>query len=458
MRQGQVVSRKLFGTDGIRGTANREPMTAELALRLGRAVAAVFRGRNGRRPEILIGKDTRLSGYLFENALAAGICSMGADVLLVGPIPTPGIAFLTQDMRCDAGIVISASHNPYDDNGIKIFGPQGFKLPDETEAKLEELVLNPQRLDALQPHGDKLGRAYRIEDARGRYVLSCKHTFPKSMDLDGVRVVLDCANGAGYAVSPRVFTELGAEVFAYGIKPNGLNINDNCGSVHPEQVAAQVREHRADIGIALDGDGDRTILVDETGAIVDGDKVMAICARHFLEEGMLAEKTLVATVMSNVALERFMSAQGGRLVRTPVGDRYVTEAMRQGGYNLGGEQSGHVIFLDHSTTGDGTVCALQVLAVMKSTGQPLSALAGILHLAPQRLVNVRVSKRVPIETTEFLQEAIAAAESALGPEGRILVRYSGTEPLLRLMGEGPDAAALEEILEQLAATVRRHLG
>ncbi|MEW6777362.1 MAG: phosphoglucosamine mutase, partial [Bdellovibrionota bacterium] len=368
------MERTLFGTDGIRGEAGTEPMTPEMAVRLGRAIAYWFGAGQGRRPRILIGKDTRLSGYIFETALTGGICAAGGDVLLVGPMPTPGIAFLTQDMRADAGVVISASHNPFQDNGIKLFGPAGFKLPDETEAKIEALVREPGELDRWRPAPEALGKAFRIDDAAGRYVLACKRTFPRELRLDGLKIALDCANGAAYGVSPLVFRELGAEVFDYGVEPNGKNINEKCGSLHPEFIAKKVREHGADVGVALDGDGDRAIFVDEKGAVVDGDQVMAVCARQMLAEGRLAKKTLVATVMSNLALDKWMEKLGGKLERTPVGDRYVLEAMQKGGYSLGGEQSGHVIFLDHSTTGDGTVCALQVLAVMKRTGKPLSAL------------------------------------------------------------------------------------
>ncbi len=451
------MQRRLFGTDGIRGVANQEPMTVELGVRLGRAVAYLFRNGSGRRPQFLIGKDTRLSGYIFENALSAGICSMGADVLLVGPMPTPGIAFLTQDMRADAGVVISASHNPYQDNGIKIFGPEGYKLPDQTEAQLEQLVLEGGEVDRWRPSSDALGKAHRIGDADGRYVLFCKQTFPKELDLDGVRIVLDCANGASYRVSPLVFRELGAEVFPIGTEPNGTNINEGCGSLHPGRMAAEVRGRKAQIGIALDGDADRAVFVDERGEIVDGDRILAILARQLLAEGKLAGKTLVATVMSNLSLDRFMKEQGGSLVRAPVGDRYVLEAMQQGGYNLGGEQSGHVIFLDHTTTGDGTICALQLLAVMKRSGKTLGQLADLMPLYPQRRSDLRVTRRVPLEENSALQAALRKAEKEVGSEGRILARYSGTEPLLRLLAEGPDAAALDRALQGLSEAVRAEL-
>lgn len=452
-------SRELFGTDGIRGVAGVEPMTAEMAVRLGRAVAVHFQNGSGHRPRILIGKDTRLSGYVLENSLVAGICSMGADVLLVGPMPTPGIAFLTHDMRADAGVVISASHNPFQDNGIKIFGPDGYKLPDETELELERHVFEADAFaERYRPEPGALGKAFRIEDARGRYVLSCKRTFPDDLDLEGVKIVLDCAHGAAYAVSPLVFRELGATVEACGVEPNGTNINDGVGSLHPEVVAGRVREIGAAIGIALDGDADRAIFVDERGEIVDGDKVMAICARHLIEEKRLKDNTLVATVMSNIALEKLMESLGGKLVRTQVGDRYVVEQMRAGGYALGGEQSGHVIFLDHATTGDGTVCALQLLAVMRKSGLKLSELSRVLDLAPQQLVNVRVKERVALEEKPRIVDALRNAEEKLSGGGRLLVRYSGTEPLLRLMAEHPDECLLSGVLEDLAVVVRAELG
>lgn len=451
--------RKLFGTDGIRGVAGFEPMTAEVAVRLGRAVAVHFRNGSGHRPRILIGKDTRLSGYVLENALVAGICSMGADVLLVGPMPTPGIAFLTHDMRADAGVVISASHNPFQDNGIKIFGPDGYKLPDAVELELEKHVFEADAFaERHRPEPGDLGKAFRIEDARGRYVLSCKRTFPDDLDLDGMKIVLDCAHGAAYAVSPLVFRELGAKVIACGVEPDGTNINDGVGSLHPEVVAAKVKETGAAIGIALDGDADRAIFVDERGEIVDGDKVMAICAKHLLEEGRLKDNTLVSTVMSNVSLEKLMESLGGKLVRTQVGDRYVVEQMRAGGYTLGGEQSGHVIFLDHATTGDGTVCALQLLAVMRRTGASLSELARVLELAPQQLLNIRVRERVALEENARISDAMKSAEERLSAGGRLLVRYSGTEPLLRLMAEHPDEGLLAGVLEDLAGVVRAELG
>ena len=453
------LSRKLFGTDGIRGVVGTEPMTAEMAVRLGRAVAVHFRNGGGHRPRILIGKDTRLSGYVLENALVSGICSMGADVLLVGPMPTPGIAFLTHDMRADAGVVISASHNPFEDNGIKIFGPDGYKLPDEVEAELEQHVFAGDDFAARHaPKPADLGKAFRIEDARGRYVLSCKRTFPGDLDLDGMKIVLDCAHGAAYAVSPPVFRELGATVIACGVEPDGTNINAGVGSLHPEVISQKVKESGADIGIALDGDADRAIFVDERGTIVDGDQVMAICAKHLLEEKRLKDATLVSTVMSNVALEQLMQRLGGKLVRTQVGDRYVVEAMRAGGYTLGGEQSGHVIFLDHATTGDGTVCALQLLAVMRRTGAPLSELARVLELAPQKLINVRVRERVELATNDRISKALGAAEQRLATGGRLLVRYSGTEPLLRLMAEHPDEGLLAGVLDDLAGVVRAELG
>jgi phosphoglucosamine mutase len=369
----QAKRRRLFGTDGVRGTANVHPMTAETALLLGRAVAHVFHRRGDERRRIIIGKDTRLSGYMFEDALAAGICSMGVDVIQVGPMPTPGMAFLTADMRCDAGVMISASHNPYQDNGIKFFSRDGFKLPDEIEDRIEDLVTSDD-LDAVRASPDDIGRARRIEDAEGRYVVFLKKTFPIDLTLDGLRIVLDCANGAGYKVGPTVLEELGAEVFKVGVDPNGRNINDGVGSLYPERVAAKVREVRADVGIALDGDADRCLMVCEKGNVVDGDALIALCARDLVDRGSLRGGGVVATVMSNLGLEKALGSLGVELVRTQVGDRYVVEAMRAGGYNLGGEQSGHIVFLDHNTTGDGLITALQALAVMKRKGRFLSEL------------------------------------------------------------------------------------
>ena len=450
------MEKKLFGTDGVRGVANIEPMTTEMAMNLGRAAAYVF--KNGkRRHRLVIGKDTRLSGYMIENALVAGICSLGVDVLIVGPLPTPGIAFITSSMRADAGVVISASHNPYQDNGIKFFSKDGFKLPDELELKIEDLILN-NRLDELRPIADEVGKAYRIEDAVGRYVVFLKNTFPRDLDLQGLRIVLDCANGAAYKVAPAVLEELGAEVIAIGIKPNGTNINDGCGSLHPEVMAEKVREYRADLGMALDGDADRVIFVDERGNEVDGDHIMAICGTELLKTGQLKKNTLVATVMSNMGLDIAMKKAGGKVVRTGVGDRYVVEEMVKGGYNLGGEQSGHMIFLDHNTTGDGILSALQVLAVIQRTGKRLSELAKVMTSLPQILVNVRVRKKARLEEIAPIKQAMDAVEAELGDKGRVLIRYSGTEPLLRVMIEGECQTRIAELADHLAGVVREHLG
>jgi phosphoglucosamine mutase len=442
---------RLFGTDGVRGTANVWPMTAELALQLGQAVAHVFRGGRGTH-RILIGKDTRLSGYMFEDALAAGICSMGVDVIQVGPMPTPAMAFLTADMRCDAGVMISASHNPYQDNGIKFFAHDGFKLPDDVEARIEGLIASGE-LEGLRADPEAIGRARRIEDATGRYVVFLK----KTLTLDGLRVVLDCANGAAYKVGPTVLSELGAEVFPIGIEPNGRNINRDCGSLHPERLAAKVLEHRADVGIAVDGDADRVVLVSERGEVVDGDALLALCARHLQERGSLRGGGVVATVMSNLGLERALAEMGLELVRTQVGDRYVVEEMRRSGYNLGGEQSGHVIFLDHNTTGDGLLTALQVLAILRRKERPLSELVQGIERFPQVLLNVAVAEQRPIEELPELVHRIRQVEAELAGRGRVLIRYSGTERKARVMVEGEDEARVRAYADDLAATLRRSL-
>ena len=448
---------KLFGTDGVRGTANVYPMTANVALSLGQAVAHVFRSRVGSRPKILIAKDTRLSGYMFEDALAAGINSMGVEVMQVGPMPTPALAFLTVDMRCDAGVMITASHNPYQDNGIKFFGADGFKLPDAVEERIERLVASDELQEQLAP-ADEVGQAHRIDDASGRYVVFLKKTFPRDRTLDGMRVALDCANGAAYRVGPTVLDELGAEVFAQGVEPNGRNINAGVGSLYPDNLAARVRELRADVGIALDGDADRCLLVDERGEILDGDVLMALCARDLVERKLLKGGGLVATVMSNLGLEKVVEELGIDLIRTQVGDRYVVEAMRAGGYNLGGEQSGHVIFLDETTTGDGLMSALQVLGLMARTGQRLSELASTFERFPQVMINVTVDERRPIDSLPTMQQAIRDVESALAGRGRVLIRYSGTEPKARVMVEGDDEAQVNEFARQLADELRRAVG
>ena len=447
----------LFGTDGVRGTANVHPMTAEMALALGQAIAHVFRSRGGGSQRILIGKDTRLSGYMFEDALAAGICSMGAEVIQVGPMPTPAMAFLTVDMRCKAGVMISASHNPYLDNGIKFFGHDGFKLPDELERRIEELIASGELASHRAPP-DEIGRASRIEDAAGRYIVFLKNTFPVELSLEGIRIVLDCANGAAYKVGPTMLHELGAEVFAVGVEPNGRNINEDCGSLFPDKLAAKVRELRADVGIAVDGDADRCVMVDEKGDVVDGDALLALSARDLAERGKLKGGAVVATIMSNLGLERALERQGIRLVRTKVGDRYVVEEMRAGGYNLGGEQSGHIVFLDHNTTGDGLLSGLQILAILRRKGRPLSELVAGIERFPQVLVSVRVTEKRPLESMPLVCERIRKVEEELAGRGRVLIRYSGTEPKVRVMVEGDDADRVHEYARELADLLRRALG
>ncbi len=450
-----MATRKLFGTDGVRGIANVDPMTTEMALALGRAAAHVFKRGPGRH-RIVIGKDTRLSGYMFEMALSAGICSMGVDVLLVGPLPTPGIAFITHSMRADAGVVISASHNPFQDNGIKFFSRDGFKLPDEVEAQIEALV--EDGVDGARPTADEVGKAFRIDDAIGRYVVFLKNTFPRDLTLEGVRIVLDCANGAAYKVAPAVLEELGAELILMGVRPNGTNINENCGAVHPDGMARAVVENQADLGIALDGDADRVIVADERGRQIDGDAIMAICGIELLEAGRLRRETVVTTVMSNLGLDLALRRAGGRVVRTQVGDRYVVEEMRRGGYSFGGEQSGHMIFLDHNTTGDGILSALQLLAIMRRRERPLSELAAVMERVPQVLVNVKVSRKAPLSEFPEVDAAVRRITAALGDEGRLVVRYSGTENLLRLMVEGADGDRVAAYANELADLVRRTLG
>jgi phosphoglucosamine mutase len=453
-----TAKRTLFGTDGVRGVANEPPMTPEMAMSLGRAVTFVA-GRHGRHaPRIVVGKDTRLSCYMLETAIASGICSMGGTVLLTGPIPTPAVAHLTVSMRADAGIVISASHNPYADNGIKVFGADGFKLPDEAEAEIEALMLDPVPLGARKT-GPEIGRAERLRGALGRYVVFAKTTFPRDLSLEGIRIVVDAAHGAAYKAAPHVFVELGARVTALGVKPNGLNINRDHGALHPQAAAAEVVRRKAEIGIALDGDADRVILIDETGAVVDGDAVLALCAQEMVARGLLRNATVVATVMSNLGLERALRAQGLQLVRTPVGDRYVVEAMRQGGFNLGGEQSGHLIFSDHASTGDGIIAALQVLAVMRRSNRRLSELArAAMERVPQVLENVNLPARRPLEEMARLGAAMEAARQALGGDGRVLVRWSGTEAKLRIMVEGPDAQAIGRWASDMAAAARLDAG
>jgi phosphoglucosamine mutase len=450
-------ARKLFGTDGIRGIANQEPMTAEMALRLGQAVAHRFQNK-GRHGRIVIGKDTRLSGYMLESALQAGIVSAGADVMLVGPLPTPGIAFITSSMRADAGVVISASHNPFQDNGIKLFAADGFKLPDETEVEIErdmEAIASGEACVRAAP--DRIGKAVRIDDAVGRYVQFLKHAFPKELTLDGIKVVVDCANGAAYQVAPQVFQELGAEVEELNVWPDGRNINYHCGALYPDNMAEQVRRSGAQLGVALDGDADRVILADEKGNVIDGDQLMAILGTRLLDQELLPKRTVVATVMSNLGLERALSAKGGKLVRTAVGDRYVVEAMREKGLLLGGEQSGHIIFLDHATTGDGVVAALRVLAVMVREGRPLSELAAAMTRYPQVLLNFPVAKKRPFEEMPSVQQLIARVERDLGSDGRVVVRYSGTESKARVMIEGTDEAGIKAQADEIASTLKAAL-
>jgi phosphoglucosamine mutase len=446
---------RLFGTDGVRGVANVHPMTAEMAMELGRALAYLI--RNGKhRHRVVIGKDTRLSGYMLEQALAAGITSMGVDVALVGPLPTPGIANITTSMRADAGAVISASHNPYQDNGIKFFSRDGFKLPDEAELQIEDLILN-KTIHHLRPTATKIGQAVRLEDARGRYVVFLKNTFPRELTLEGLCIAIDCANGAGYKVAPAVLEELGAKVIGLGIQPDGKNINAKCGAMHPENLAKAVLKHHANVGIALDGDADRLIVVDEKGKIVDGDAIMAICTGQLVERGELKKNTLIATVMSNIGLDKAVARWGVKVCRTQVGDRHVVEEMRKHGYSLGGEQSGHVIFLNHATTGDGMLAALQLLAVMCRKQKPVSELASIFEPVPQTLLNVVVKQRRDLGEFPEVLKAIRSVESKLAGSGRIFVRFSGTELKVRILVEGPDRSRNEQYAKEVAEVVTRSL-
>jgi phosphoglucosamine mutase len=450
------MMRRLFGTDGVRGVANLDPMTSETAMQLGRAAAHIFMRRAGRH-QIVIGKDTRISGYMLESALMAGICSMGVDVLLVGPMPTPAIAFLTRSLRADAGVVISASHNPYQDNGIKFFSGNGFKLPDDVEARIEELIVSDE-INHLRPTADLIGKAYRIDDADGRYIEFAKRSLPKDLDFQGIKLVVDCANGAGYKVAPTVLRELGATVEVIGNNPNGMNINDGCGAVHPELLQEAVRQHKADLGIALDGDADRAIFVCEQGTVIDGDHVMAALGLDLHRQGLLANRTLVGTVMSNFGLELSMAKAGITLLRTPVGDRYLLERMLADGYNFGGEQSGHFIFLDHNTTGDGLISALQILSLMKRSKKPLSELATAMTAVPQILVNIQVKQKPLLESIPEIDQAIQANNGRLNGSGRVVIRYSGTEPLIRIMVEGEHASVVKEVADDLARVVRKHIG
>ena len=443
------MNRKLFGTDGVRGRANSWPMTAELALKLGAAAGRYFRRDGSAAHRVVIGKDTRLSGYMLENALTAGLTSTGMNVLLLGPVPTPAVGYLTRSMRADLGVMISASHNPHQDNGIKFFGPDGFKLSDSAEAEIEAML--DGEIAPAKP--ENIGRAKRIEDGRGRYQEFVKTSFPNGLRLDGLKVVIDCANGAAYKCAPEVLWELGAEVISVGVAPNGTNINDRCGSTHPETAAEAVVTHGAHVGISLDGDADRVMILDEGGSVADGDQIMALLAARWAEEGRLTGGTLVATVMSNLGLERFLHARGLSLERTAVGDRYVVERMREGGFNLGGEQSGHIVMTDYATTGDGLIAGLQFLAEMVRTGQPASTLTHSFQTVPQLLRNVRTSEGADPLSAEAVRRVIAAATTRIAGQGRILIRKSGTEPLVRVMAECEDPALLAEVVDEIVSAV-----
>ncbi len=446
----------LFGTDGVRGTANTEPLTVETTLKIGRAAGHVFK-KNHRRHRIVIGKDTRLSGYMLESALTSGICSMGVDVILVGPLPTPGIAFITRSLRADAGVMLSASHNSYEDNGIKFFSHDGYKLPEAMEKRIEDLIFSGE-LDSIRPTATDVGKAYRDDDAVGRYVEFIKNSFPKGMTLDGYRIVLDCANGAAYKVAPKVLRELGAEVVVYNDRPDGTNINKTCGSTYPQVIRKAVIDHSADVGISLDGDADRVILADNEAREVDGDQILAICALDMLKEGRLKDNTVVATVMSNLGLEIALTKAGGKVLRAPVGDRYVLEQMLKSDLNFGGEQSGHVIFRDYTTTGDGLITAVQVLCIMRKTGKTLAQLSKCMERTPQVLVNVRVKQKVPFESIPEVQHEIKRISEKLGKAGRLLTRYSGTENIARVMIEGTDQDVIGGMASDLASLIEQKLG
>jgi phosphoglucosamine mutase len=455
--------KKIFGTDGVRGTANVEPVTAETALKLGRAAAYVFKNlerqsRGRGRHKIVIGKDTRLSGYMLENAISSGILSMGVDVLFIGPLPTPGVAYATRSLRADAGIVITASHNPYADNGIKFFRADGYKLDDKIEDRIENLVFSGE-IENIRPTADAIGKAVRIDDALGRYIEFAKASFPRGLTLEGVRIVLDCAHGAAYKSTPCVLRELGAEVIVYGNQPDGMNINCDCGSMHPEAVCRKVVAHRAHLGIAHDGDADRVLLCDERGNLIDGDDIMAIAALDMLAQKTLAGKTLVTTVMSNAGLEAAVKTAGGKVIRTAVGDRNVIDEMLRGGFNFGGEQSGHLIFRDFSTTGDGLVAALQVLRIVKAKQTTLSKLAKCWTRFPQLITNVRVREKKPFEQLDGITQLVNEAETDLKKQdGRLLLRYSGTEPKARLLLEGRNARVLEKWSQKICAAIQKQIG
>ncbi|PWU19434.1 MAG: phosphoglucosamine mutase [Verrucomicrobia bacterium] len=458
-----TASKKIFGTDGVRGTANTEPVTAETALKLGRAAGHVFKNlsaqsRSRGRHKIVVGKDTRLSGYMLENGLSAGILSMGVDVLFIGPLPTPGVAYVTRSLRADAGIVITASHNPYADNGIKFFRADGYKLDDKIELQIEGLVFSGE-IENIRPTADEVGKAVRIDDALGRYIEHAKASFPRGMTLEGMRIVVDCAHGAAYKSTPCVLRELGADVITYGNMPDGKNINKDCGSMHPNLLCQKLWEHRADIGLAHDGDADRVVLCDETGKVIDGDDIMAIAALDLIALGALNERTLVATVMSNAGLDAAIQAAGGRVVRAPVGDKNVIDEMLRNGFNLGGEQSGHMIFRDFSTTGDGLVAALQILRIMKTQDQPLSSVAKCWKRFPQLLTNIIVREKRPFEELENVPKLVSEAETELKAQGgRVLLRYSGTEPKARLLLEGQESATLERWSAKISEAIKRQVG
>jgi phosphoglucosamine mutase len=457
------ANKRIFGTDGVRGTANIEPVTAETALKLGRAAGHVFKNlagaaRGAGRHKIVIGKDTRLSGYMLENAISSGVLSMGVDVLFIGPLPTPGVAYVTRSLRADAGIVITASHNPYADNGIKFFRADGYKLDDDIEGQIEQLVFSGD-IESIRPTAGAIGKAVRIDDALGRYIEFAKASFPRGLTLEGLRIVVDCGHGAAYKATPCVLRELGAEVIVFGNQPDGTNINKECGSMHPELICAKVRELRADIGIAHDGDADRVLLCDETGMLTDGDDVMVIAALELLEQSALAHKTLVATVMSNAGIETAVRKAGGTVIRTPVGDRNVIDEMLRSGFNFGGEQSGHLIFRDFSTTGDGLVAALQILRIMKSRTLPLSKLRECWTRFPQLVTNVKVREKVPFDELDGVVDLVGKAEKALAVDGgRILLRYSGTEPKARLLVEGKDRKTLEHWTKSICDALREQIG
>jgi phosphoglucosamine mutase len=459
----KTAAKKIFGTDGVRGTANIEPVTAETALKLGRAAAHVFKNLAGEghlrgKHKIVIGKDTRLSGYMLENALSSGILAMGVDVLFIGPLPTPGVAYVTRSLRADAGIVITASHNPYADNGIKFFRADGYKLDDPIENQIEELVFSGG-IESIRPTAEAIGKAVRIDDALGRYIEFAKASFPRGLTLEGTRIVLDCGHGAAYKSTPCVLRELGAEVIVFGNQPDGTNINKECGSMHPEMICQKVRELRADLGIAHDGDADRVLLCDEKGVLTDGDDIMVISALEMIARDELAKKTLVATVMSNAGLEVALKKAGGQVVRTAVGDKQVIDEMLKSGYNLGGEQSGHLIFREHSTTGDGLVAALQILSIMKAKDQPLSQLRKCWTQFPQLVSNVKVREKVPLDQLTGVMDLVRQAEAKLSPEGgRVLLRYSGTEPKARLLLEGSDLKVLNHWSKAICEAIQRHVG